>query len=219
MGSYQKLDQPLPTIQEVPEAQVVATEAPIQEADIEARVRRLQHREADIEARERRLQELEDMERRYQALEVAGQAAARRAAPEVSWPHEEAAKNTREAIRSMEAAEKAGGGEALVKARHLLEGPPCAKKAAGALMDLAQVAKICGKEALGAVKAAKIAVRDVVVLRCRHQAQPTDRSAFLAAAVEAFGGPLDPGLKSVLLLAHHKIFKAEAKAKAKAAPF
>ena len=55
MGSYQKLDQPLPTIQEVPEAEVVATEAPIQERELEARERRLRDREADLE---RRLQEL-----------------------------------------------------------------------------------------------------------------------------------------------------------------
>ena len=55
MGSYQKLDQPLPTIQEVPELEVVAM-------DVEARERRLRDREADLEARERRLNELEDIE-------------------------------------------------------------------------------------------------------------------------------------------------------------
>ena len=53
----------------------------------------------------------------------------------------------------------------LENARRLLEGP-CAKSAASALMDLAQVAKSCDKKALGAVKAAERAVRDVVVLRC-----------------------------------------------------
>ena len=67
------------------------------------------------------------------------------------------------------------------------------------------------------MRAAERAVRDVVVLRCCHQAQATDRSAFLAAAVEAFGGPMGRELTSVLVLAHYKIFKAEAKAKA--APF
>ena len=65
MGSYQKLDQPLPTIQEVPEA------------ELEARERRLRDREADLEARERRLQELEDMERRYQALQAGAASGAR----------------------------------------------------------------------------------------------------------------------------------------------
>ena len=204
MGSSRKLDQPLRTIQEMPEAEVVATEAHIQGLELEARERRLRGRESELEARERRLQELEEIERRYQAL----QAAAPRAAPEVSWPEEEAAKKTREAIRSMEAAEKAGGGEALVKARHLLEGPPCAKKAAGALMDLAQVAKICGQEALGAVKAAKVAVRDVVVLRCCSQAGTADRGAFLEAAEQAFGSsPLDPELWAQLQLAFHKVTK------------
>jgi len=198
MKSYHNLDQPLPTIQEVPEAE---------ERELEARERRLRDREADIEARERRLEELEALERRYQALEVAGQAAARRAAPEVSWPHEEAAKKTREAIRSIQAAEKAGGGEALGKARHLLEESPCAKKAAGALMDLAQVATICGKEALGAVKAAKVAVRDVVVLRCCCQVGTADRGAFLEFVEQAFGGPLDRELRAQLLLAFSKVSK------------
>ena len=202
MGSYQKLAQPLPTIQEVPEAE---------ERELEARERRLRDREADIEARERRLEELEALERRYQALEVAGQAAARRAAPEVSWPHEEAAKKTREAISAIQDAEtlskKAGGGEALGKARHLLEESPCAKKAAGALMDLAQVAKICGKQALGAVKAAKVAVRDVVVLRCCCQVGTADRGAFLEFVEQAFGGPLDRELRAQLLLAFSKVSK------------
>ena len=110
------------------------------------------------------------------------------------------------------------GGDALREARGLLErSPETAKSAFSALIKIGEVAETCDEEAEGAVRAAERAVRDVVVLRCRHQAQPTDRIAFLAAAVEAFGGPLDPGLKSVLLLAHHKIFKA--KAKAKAAPF
>ena len=229
MESYQKLDQPLPTIQEVPESEVVATEAHIQERELEARERRLRDREADLEARERRLQELEDMEHRY-LPKVAGQAAARRAAPEVSWPHEEAAKKTREAIRSMEAAEEAGGGEALGNARRLLEGP-CAKSAASALMDLAQVAKSCDKEALGAVKAAERAVRDVVVLRCQSQDHLGDRLAFIRNAEEAFGQPLGMELQGTLSIAFLKIAryqaryqalaeaKAKAKAKAKPAPF
>ena len=205
MESYQKLDQPLPTIQEVPESEVVATEAHIQERELEARERRLRDREADLEARERRLQELEDMERRYQALEVAGQAAARRAAPEVSWAHKEAVEKKRDAIRSMKAVEEACG-HALENARRLLEGP-CAKSAASALMDLAQVAKSCDKGALAAVKAAERAVRDVVVLRCCSQAGTADRGAFLEAAEEAFGSPLDRELGAQLLLAFSKVSK------------
>ena len=197
MGSYQKLDQPLPTIQEVPEAE---------ERELEARERRLRDREADIEARERRLEELEALERRYQALEVAGQAAARRAAPEVSWAHKEAVEKKRDAIRSMEAVEEACG-HALENARRLLEGP-CAKSAASALMDLAQFANSCDQRALAAVKAAERAVRDVVVLRCCSQGEEKDRSAFLEAAEKAFGrDSLDRELRAKLLLAFHKIFK------------
>ena len=178
------------------------------------RAERLQQREADLDVRERRLLELEAAERQYYQAR--------------------AAETTRGAIQSLgtalgkwggrgvrEGREK-WGGDARREARSLLERSPwTAKIAFSALIKIGEVADACDEEAEGAVRAAERAVRDVVVLRCRHQAQPTDRSAFLAAAVEAFGGPLGPELKSVLLLAHHKIFKAEAKAKAKAkaAPF
>jgi len=194
MGSYPKLEQPLPTIQEVPESGVAATEA------------RIRQRELELVARER------ELERRLQALEVAEQAAARRAAPEVSWAHKEAVEKKRDAIRSMEAVEEACG-HALGNARRLLEGP-CAKSAASALMDLAQVAKSCDKGALAAVKATERAVRDVVVLRCCAGRRPreVDHGAFLEAAEAVFERPLhgavsdaDRLLGATLLLAHHKL--------------
>ena len=97
-------------------------------------------------------------------------------------------------------------GHALDNARHLLE-EPCAKSAASALMDLAQVAKSCDEGALAAVKAAERAVRDVVVLRCCSQGEEKDRRAFLEAAEKAFGRPLDRGFRAKLLLAFSKIFK------------
>ena len=74
-------------------------------------------------------------------------------------------------------------------------------------MAIADAAKSCDKEALGAVKAAERAVRDVVVVRCRSRAEPGDRGAFLEAAEEAFGRPLDRELRAVLLLAYHKFAK------------
>ena len=175
------------------------------------RAERLQQREADLDARERRLQELEARERQYYQAR--------------------AAETTRGAIQSLETAlGKCGGevpegrekliGDALGEARSLLEqSPGTAKSAFSALIKIGEVADACHEEAEGAVRAAERAVRDVVVLRCCHQAQATDRSAFLAAAVEAFGGPMGRELTSVLVLAHYKIFKAKAKAKAKAAPF
>ena len=73
MESYQKRDQPLPTMQEVPEA-----EAHIQERELEAREWRLWDWEAHLKAREERLNELEDIEQKY--LKMVGKAAARRAA-------------------------------------------------------------------------------------------------------------------------------------------
>ena len=133
----QGIDAPLPASQEV-----VVTNASIQErvANLEARERRLQEWEADLQARERRL--VEDLERRYRR-EMAGQAAAPRAAPDVLRAHEEAAEKTRAAIMSVEVVEEAGGGEALGNTRRLLEEGPCAKSAASALLDLVQVAKSC----------------------------------------------------------------------------
>ena len=155
---------------------------------------------------------MEATERRYQALEArarAGRAAAAPSAPatlEGSGAEEEAAEKTRDAVRSLEVAEEGGGGEGFGEVRQLLE-DPCAKSAARALMAIASLVNKCDKEALGAVKAAERAVRDVIVIRCRSRAEPGDRGAFLEAAEEAFGRPLDRELRAVLLLAYHKVAK------------
>ena len=60
--------------------------------------------------------------------------------------------------------------------------------------------------AIGLLKAAERAVRDVVVLRCRSVSEPRDREAFILAAEEAFGRrgePLDDELQALLLLAYY----------------
>jgi len=152
------------------------------ELDRAAREQHLRDWQADVEARERRFQEREATERARQDEQEPREASARR-----------------DAIRALDEAERAaGGGEALGEARRFLEGEPCAKRAAKALRTIAGVANI---------KAAEHAVRDVVVLRCSSRAAPQDRSAFLEAAAEAFGRPLDWDLQAVLLLVHHKVFK------------
>ena len=55
-------------------------------------------------------------------------------------------------------------------------------------------------------------MRDVVIVRCCSDRilwpQLRGRLSFLAAAEQAFGGPLDHELRSVLLLAYHKAVKA-----------
>ena len=201
MGSCQKLDQPPTTIQERRGLEVQTSET------IEAREWRLRVWEDNLKKRECRLDELEKIEQEY--LKMAGNAAARRAAPEVSWAHEEAVEKTWDAIRSMRAVEKACG-HALDNACHLLEASleePCAKSAASALMDLAQVAKSCDKGDVATVKAAERAARDVVVLRCCSQGEEKNRDALLEAAEKAFGRPLDRALRAKLLLAFSKIFK------------
>ena len=129
------------------------------------------------------------------------------------------AEKTRDAIQSLRTALGALGGRLrqggfrdkcggdLVKdALYLLEfGWPSPKNAANALIMIGYVADSCDEEAAGAVKAAERAVRDVVVLRCRSQADPGDRGAFLNAAVEAFGRPLERELEACLILAFHKL--------------
>ena len=185
MGSCQKLDQPPTTIQERRGLEVQTSET--------------------IEAREWRLRVWEDNQKIEQEyLKMAGNAAARRAAPEVSWAHEEAVEKTWDAIRSMRAVEKACG-HALDNACHLLQASlkePCAKSAASALMDLAQVAKSCDKGALATIKAAERAARDVVVLRCCSQGEekkprrlPRGREESLRQA----SGPSAPGETSARL--------------------
>jgi len=168
------------------------------------RERRLRDQETKLKEREDRLLELEETERRYQALEASGQTAASQSAHEGSRAGEQAADKTRDAIQSLGAAEEAGGGDSLGQAIRLLEAP-CAESAASALMALADVVRSCDEEARGAVKAAQRAVRDVVVARCRSQAELGDREAFLEAAERAFGRPLDRDLRAVLLLAFHKV--------------
>ena len=152
--------------------------------------------------REQRLSELGDTERLYRQR-IAVTEPSRQ---ECERADNEADEKRRDAIMAVEIAQEAGGGEALGEARRCLEAS-CTKSAASALMAVADVAKSCEKEARCAVKAAERAVRDVVVMRCRPRAEPGDRGAFLEAAEEAFGRPLDRELRAVLLLAYHKVAK------------
>ena len=127
------------------------------------------------------------------------------------------ADKTADAIRSLVAAEDAGGGDALGEARGLLQ-TPCAQSAANARIAIGHAATNCGDEALGAVKAAERAVRDVVVLRCCAPGGVRDvaHGAFLEAAEVAFDRPLrgalgyaDRELRALLLLAYHKLRQAQ----------
>ena len=103
---------------------------------------------------------------------------------------------------------KALGGDALRKARRLLE-RSCAKSAAKALIAIDDVAKSCDTDASAFVKAAERAVRDVVVMRCQSQDDPEDRFAFLDNLEKAFGGPLDTELQGMLSVAFFKIVRKQ----------
>ena len=128
------------------------------------------------------------------------------------------ADKTLNAIRLLVAAEEAGGGDALGEARRLLM-TPCAQSAANALIAIGHVATTCGDDALGAVKAAERAVRDVVVLGCCAPGGgvlAVDQDAFLEAVEVAFAMPLrgdflgdaDRELRAALLLAYRKLRRA-----------
>ena len=128
------------------------------------------------------------------------------------------AERTQYAFDALVRAEEAGGGDALGEARGLLQ-TPCAQSAANALIAIGHVATTCGDEALGAVKAAERAVRDVVCLRCCAPGGgvlAVDQDAFLEAVEVAFAMPLcgdflgdaDRELRGLLLLAYHKLRRA-----------
>ena len=66
------------------------------------------------------------------------------------------------------------GGACLTEALRLLEAPS-AKSAASALILIGDASRSCDQDALGAVKAAERAARDVVVVRCRSQEEAFGR--------------------------------------------
>ena len=119
-----------------------------------------------------------------------------------------------DATRSLEAAEAASGDALLTEARRLLD-TTGATAAASALLMTMTAAKRCDGRARDALKSAERAVRDVVVVRCCADRflwpQLRGRASFLAAAEQAFGGPLEPidrDLRAALLLAYHRAVKA-----------
>ena len=113
---------------------------------------------------------------------------------------------TQWAITLLEAAQRAGGGDALADAHlSLLRGE--AQSAADALIIIGDVAKNCNKNVQGAVKEAERAARDVVVMLCGGRV--LDSATFLAVAGDAFahrgirrGDDENRELRAVLLLAY-----------------
>ena len=91
----------------------------------------------------------------------------------------------------------------LGQARRLLVDPSAAD-AARALTVITAAAANC-MDALSTLMAAERAARDVLVLQRCAETDPGDREAFIAAAEDACGGPLDLHQRSALLLAHQKI--------------
>ena len=86
------------------------------------------------------------------------------------------------------------GGACLTEALRLLEAPS-AKSAASALILIGDASRSCDQDALGAVKAADRAARDVVVVRCRSQEEAFGRR----------GRGLHRELEACLRLAFYKL--------------
>ena len=112
--------------------------------------------EEQLKKREERLCHLEKIEQMYW-LQNAGTEPSNQ---EGERAKNEAEEKTREAIKALQSAEEAGGGEALGEARRLLEAS-CTKSAASAVMIVADVAKNCERTVREAVKEAERTVRDV----------------------------------------------------------
>jgi len=165
-----------------------------QDAELEARARRIQELEAELAARQARAREaeLQARERRLRALQ-------------------EAMEN---AERSLAAADVSGG--LLQEARRLLdstaaprsEDQPDPRSAAQLYMILAD-ARPCEM-----LKEALRNVRDLLVLTVHSwvhsRAPPGDRNAVLQAFEHAFGKPLDRELHSKMMNAFHKVAKDNA---------
>ena len=117
----------------------------------------LDHREAIVSFREERVLELEQRLLELQGIERVYRQ--RSTATKLSKPRRvrkkkertEAQEKTLEAIRALQSAEDAVGGEALGEACRLLEAS-CTKSAASAYTVVAGVAKNCQEEILSAVK-------------------------------------------------------------------
>ena len=170
--------------------------------------RRLQQREDELNARERRLQELEAVAHRYQPERLEPGSLA-----EKMWDALGYLEHALEAWGGRGGRED-WGGDTLTEARRLLE-EPGAKSAANALIAIGEVAKSCDEEAVGAVKAAERAVRDVVVLRCcaPGDVRTISHGDILQDLEAAFDRPLqgdflpraDQELRACMLLAFHKL--------------
>ena len=118
----------------------------------------------------------------------------------------EAAAKWREAIAVVEDAQAASDSSVLAEARRHLEGP----STKSAVLALKAVIERCGEGPVAAEKAVARALRDLVVMRCRIQAPPSDQQAFIEIVEEAYGGRLANEQRSQILLSYHKTSRGTA---------
>ena len=104
----------------------------------------------------------------------------------------------------MEAAGAPSGDPRLTDAAAKLKAEPSARTATSALVQANDSKAMNAPSATDAIKAAELAVRDVVVRMCSSRTRPGDRNIFEASAREAFGGSLDTDKRAALLLSYHK---------------
>ena len=116
---------------------------------------------------------------------------------------------TAEAQRDLRAA--SGAAVDLSRAYECLSKTHSTRGAARAYEELLRVTSVPMDDATSAmVKRAKVAIRDVALLRCACEADPLDKEAYFEVLTAAFGALLDsvPNLRSQLKLAYHKVINS-----------
>ena len=175
--------------------------------EIEARERELADRTRDIEAREQRMTDREHLHGEK---------------PTQRDPAQEAGR-VRDAIATLRTAEGASGDDGFAEAATRLQAiADAAAVPLGAahstalawtvatLLLQSRSSKLRGHPvpAMDAIKAAEVALRDVMVLLCSSRSHPGDKDEFQAPAQEAFRGILDLDtdldMRSALHLSWHK---------------
>ena len=158
--------------------------------DIEAREQKLADRVRDIEARGR----------------VVGACECLIEQKEADWKESSAeeAERVRDAVVALQAAGTSSGDPVFAEAAAKLQTEVHAQTVASALLQ-ARHSKASGPpSAKDAIKAAELALRDVVVRMCSSRTHPGNRHFFEASARVAFGGSLDKEMRAALLLSYHK---------------
>ena len=175
---------------------------------IEVQELKLADRVRDIEAREQKLADrVRDIETREWVVGACERLFGQKGA---DWKERSAeeAERVRDAIVALQAAGTSSGDPVFAEAAAKLQTEEVhAQTVASALLQARHWKASGPPSARTAIKAAELALRDVVVRMCSSHTQPGDRRFFEARSRAAFGGSLDTEMRAALLLSYHKWHK------------